>query len=202
MRPHHRGIHRHRPPLPLGLVAAAAQLGNDPRPRPVRRPASVPVIDRLPIPETRRQIPPRTTRPGPPQHPVDHRPVIGPPATPPRRTIRQQSLQTSPLPLGQIMTIKHTKQLPQPANKIHRTRPSRFVPHSQTIIGRSALEDDLLSVDRQPPRSQPSEVVGSTFGTASRVSSAPAAEAVHSSTQTLARAPLTTCFRSSVRLLP
>jgi hypothetical protein len=79
---------------------------------------------------------------------------------------------------------------------------SRFVPHSQTIIVRSALEDDLLSVDRQPPRSQPPEVVGSTFGTASRVSSAPAAEAVHSSTQTLARAPLTTCFRSSVRLLP
>ena len=65
-------------------------------------------VDGLPRPVGNREIPPRRPCPGPPQHPVDHRSVI-PPRTPtPRRPIRQQRLQHSPLSIGQVMAIMHT----------------------------------------------------------------------------------------------
>jgi hypothetical protein len=40
----------------------------------------MPVIDGLPVPEALRQVPPRAARPGTEEDPVDHRPVITPPA--------------------------------------------------------------------------------------------------------------------------
>src|SRR6185312_11135344 len=64
-----------------------------------------------------------TASPTPPEHPVDHHPVISPAPTPTRRAIRQQRLQPSPFLISQIMTIKHTDDLPEPRQKIHETRP-------------------------------------------------------------------------------
>src|SRR4051794_18963702 len=51
--------------------------------------------------------PPRRSRPGPPQDPVDHLPVIVPPTSPTRRPVRQQRLQSRPLCISQIVTIEH-----------------------------------------------------------------------------------------------
>ena len=131
MSAHHRRVGCHRPTRVGatlgGLVAAAAQLIQDLAPGTLGRPAAMPVIDGLPVPVATGQIPPRATRPRPPQHPVDHRPVIGPAPTPTRRAIRQQRLQPSPFPISQIMTIKHTDDLPDPPHEIHGTRPSRGV---------------------------------------------------------------------------
>src|SRR3954466_1683217 len=82
----------------------------------------MPVVDGLPRPERRRHIPPRHTTPRPPEHPVEHRAVVAPPPTPTRGLIRQQRLQPSPLLIGQVMTMQHTKDLPHPALKIRGTR--------------------------------------------------------------------------------
>jgi hypothetical protein len=128
MRPHHRRVGAHRPPRVgptlSGLVAATAQLIQDLTPGALGRPAAMSVIDGFPVPVATRQIPPRAPGPSPPQHPVDHRPVIGPASTPTRHAIRQQRRQPSPLPISQIMTIKHTDDLPDPPQEIHGTRPS------------------------------------------------------------------------------
>jgi hypothetical protein len=127
MRAHHRRVGSQRPtrvgPTLGGLVAAAAQLIQDLAPGALGRPAAMPVIDGLPVPIATRQIPPRAPGPSPPQHPVDHRAVIGPAPTPTRRAIRQQRRQPSPFPISQIMTIKHTDDLPDPPQEIHGTRP-------------------------------------------------------------------------------
>jgi hypothetical protein len=61
----------------------------------------------------------------PPQHPGDHRSMIGPPPTPTRRLVGQQRLQPRPLFLSQIMTTVHRNDLPHPSQKIHGTRPNR-----------------------------------------------------------------------------
>src|ERR687894_1589268 len=84
----------------------------------------MPVIDGLSVPVSTRQVPPRRATTGPPEHPVDHHPVIGPPSTPTRRAIGQQPLQPGPFLISQIMAIKHTDDLPDPLQEIHRTRPS------------------------------------------------------------------------------
>ena len=52
-------------------------------PGPVPGPAAMPVINRLPVPEPLRQIPPRAPGTGPEEDPVQHQPVIIPPV--PRR---------------------------------------------------------------------------------------------------------------------
>ena len=78
---HHGGVHRHHPRL-LASVAAALQPTERPRPRPIGRPAPMPVVHGLPAAVGRRQIPPRRPRPGPPQHTVHHRPVVLPRASP------------------------------------------------------------------------------------------------------------------------
>ena len=44
---------------------------------------------------------------GPPEHPVDHRAVIGPPATPLRGLVGQQRFQPGPFLIGQIVSIEH-----------------------------------------------------------------------------------------------
>jgi len=86
----------------------------------------MPVIDGLPIPEAPRQVPPRAARPGTEEDPVDHRPVIGPPAALPR-TGGQERPQPLPLLISQVMafqSVKHRTDLQHQASKIHGTRPS------------------------------------------------------------------------------
>ena len=84
----------------------------------------MPVVDRLPVPVIGREIPPRRPAPRPPDHPVDHQPVIGPTTTPPRASVGQQRLQSSPFLIGQIMAIQHDQDLPHPKATIHGTRSS------------------------------------------------------------------------------
>src|SRR5512140_2515208 len=102
----------------------------------------MPVIDRLPVPEPLRHITPGAPRPRPEQDPVDHLPVIGPPATP-RRISGQQPPQPLPLLIGQIMTIqqiKHRTDLHDPATKIHGTRPRTmaFTPYCSSRLASSS----------------------------------------------------------------
>src|SRR3954466_1237554 len=68
--------------------------------------------------------PPRRSRPGPPQDPVDHLPVIVPPTSPTRRPVRQQRLQPRPPCISQIVSIEHKTGLPRRPVKIGETRPS------------------------------------------------------------------------------
>src|SRR3954451_10255468 len=76
------------------------------------------------VPVAGRHIPPWRPGPGPPQDPVDHLPVIVPPAAAARRPVRQQRLQPDPLRISQIVTIEHRPGLPTPPAKIGETRPS------------------------------------------------------------------------------
>src|SRR3954447_3959517 len=85
----------------------------------------MPVVHGLPATERRRHVPPRDTTTGPPEHPVEHRTVIGPPATPTRSLVRQQRLHPCPLRIGQIVSMQHPPGLPHPALKIRGTRSSR-----------------------------------------------------------------------------
>src|SRR3954454_7909645 len=84
----------------------------------------MPVRDGLPASERRRHIPPRDTTTGPPEHPVEHRAVIGPPPTTTRDLVGQQRFQTSPFHIGQIVSMQHPPGLPHPALKIRGTRSS------------------------------------------------------------------------------
>jgi len=145
MRPDHRRVDPHRPLPALVAVTPRPQPVQDLLPRAITRPATMPRVHRLPVPVERRQIPPRRPRPGPPQHPVHHRPVIGPPPTPTRRPIRQQRLQTLPLSVGQIMTIKHGEDLPHPNIKILQTHPSRASPHPDYACRRWLLFSGRLA---------------------------------------------------------
>src|SRR3954466_10502903 len=79
-------------------------------------------------------IPPRRSRPGPPQDPVDHLPVIVPPTSPTRRPVRQQRLQSRPLCISQIVTIEHKTGLPGRPVKIGETRPSSYVPAGINVL--------------------------------------------------------------------
>src|SRR3954452_19248340 len=84
----------------------------------------MPVVDGLPATERRRHIPPRDTTTGPPEHPVEHRAVIGPPPTPTRSLIGQQRFQTSPFRIRQIVSMQHPPGLSHPTLKIRGTRSS------------------------------------------------------------------------------
>src|SRR3954453_17152745 len=88
----------------------------------------MPVRDGLPASECRRHIPPRDTTTGPPEHPVEHRAVIGPPPTPTRDLVGQQRLHPGPFRIGQIVSMQHPPGLPHPALKIRGTRSSGQIP--------------------------------------------------------------------------
>src|ERR687897_3453175 len=90
------------------------------------------------VPVAVRHVPPRRPGPGPPQDPVDHLPVIAPPASAARRPVRQQRLQPGPLPISQIVTIEHKPALPNPPVKIGETRPR---PPSGVSLGGTAPAD-------------------------------------------------------------
>ena len=72
---------------------------------------------------TRRHVPPRDTTTGPPEHPVEHRAVIRPPATATRVLVGQQRFQPSPFRIGQIMSMQH------PA-RVYRIQLSRSAGHA------------------------------------------------------------------------
>src|SRR3954462_8251820 len=117
-----------RPILPLSLIGPGPQGIKDLLPRPIQRPAAMPVIDRLPVPVAGGQIPPRTPRTSPEINPVDHRAVIVPTVSLPRMR-GQQRREQLPLFIRQIMTIQtfieiHPDGLPNPKIKIYGTRPS------------------------------------------------------------------------------
>src|SRR5215213_1149195 len=87
----------------------------------------MPVVDGLPRPVIRGYVAPWQSTAGPPEHPVDHGAVIGPPATPLRLLAGQQRLQPGPFLIGQIVSIEHTDGLPHPPVKIRGTRSSWVV---------------------------------------------------------------------------
>src|SRR3954467_12535271 len=88
----------------------------------------MPVRDGLPASERGRHIPPRDTTAGPPEHPVEHRAVIGPPPTTTRDLVGQQRLHPGPFRIGQIVSMQHPPGLPHPALKIRGTRSSGAAP--------------------------------------------------------------------------
>src|SRR2546429_1056499 len=99
----------------------------------------MPVIHGLPVPEPLWQIAPRAPRSGAEENPVNHHPVITPPA-PPRRISGQEPPQALPLLISQVMafqSVKHRTDLHDPATKIHGTRPSRrWAPRACLAAGR------------------------------------------------------------------
>jgi hypothetical protein len=73
-------LHPPRPSTPpFGPATPSTEGGPGSSPRSRLRPAAVPVINGLPVPGPFRQIPPRASRPGPEEDPVDHQPLINPP---------------------------------------------------------------------------------------------------------------------------
>src|SRR3954469_15731677 len=94
-------------------------------------------------------IPPRRSRPGPPQDPVDHLPVIVPPTSPTRRPVRQQRLQSRPLCISQIVTIEHKTGLPGRPVKIGETRPSAL---TTNLAGGSMLVHGRTREGKTPLR--------------------------------------------------
>src|SRR3954469_24962230 len=88
----------------------------------------MPVVDGLPVPVLAGQVAPGCTGPGPPEHSVDHLPVIDPSATPAGRTVRQQRLQPGPFGVRQVMSVKRDwscPSAPPDRNLIQQTGPSR-----------------------------------------------------------------------------
>src|SRR6185312_491007 len=82
------------------------------------------VVDGLPMPVVRGNVAPGQPAAGSPEHPVDHRTVIGPAPTSLRFLTGQQRLQPGPFLVGQIMTIEHADGLLHPLIKIRGTRSS------------------------------------------------------------------------------
>ncbi|ALM36625.1 hypothetical protein SFR_5864 [Streptomyces sp. FR-008] len=101
MGPHDGGVDRD---VPVDLPGRIG-LGLDPLeqafPGSVGRPQAVTFVDRLPRTEPFRQVTPLNAGPHPVQNPVDHLPVIPPPATTPV-TDRQKRPQPFPLGIRQI----------------------------------------------------------------------------------------------------
>ncbi len=125
VRPDHGRVHANRPLRPGVAVTTGLQRRQDHLPGAIGGPAPMPPMQGSEVPIAARHIPPRRPGPGPPQDPVDHLPVIVPPASAARRPVRQQRLQPKPLHISQIMTIEHEPGLPNPPLKIGETRPRR-----------------------------------------------------------------------------
>src|SRR3954454_1333879 len=106
----------------------------------------MPVRDGLPASERRWHIPPRDTTAGPPEHPVEHRAVIGPPPTTTRDLVGQQWFQTSPFRIGQIVSMQHPPGLPHPALKIRGTRSSALLSVGPQLERRCAMVTERSAV--------------------------------------------------------
>jgi hypothetical protein len=91
------------PPVQITCgVGVSLELTLAPGPGAVLLPHGEPVITRLERPVPLRDLTPLRAVLGPPQDPVDHLPVITPPATTLRDRARRQRLQPSPLLISQI----------------------------------------------------------------------------------------------------
>lgn len=101
MRPHDGGVDRDVPVNLPDRVGLGLDLLEQTLPRPVGRPHPVPFVDGLPWPEPFGQVTPLHAGPYPVQNPVDHLPVIPPPATTPVAD-RQERPQPCPLGITQI----------------------------------------------------------------------------------------------------
>lgn len=82
MRTHDGGVDRNVPVHVTGRVGRGLNLLQQPLPRPVRRPLPMTFIDGLPWPEPLGKITPVHPGSHPVQDPVDHLPMVSPPATP------------------------------------------------------------------------------------------------------------------------
>ena len=99
----------------------------------------MPVVDGLPASERRRHIPPRDTTTGPPEHPVKHRAVIGPPATATRDLVGQQRFQTSPFRIGQSCRCS--------THRVYRIQLSRSAGHALADVRKpSTIRRRLASI--------------------------------------------------------
>src|SRR6266576_4609343 len=110
----------------------------------------MPVIHGLPVPEPLWQIAPRAPRPGAEENPVNHRPVITPPAAP-RRISGQEPPQALPFLISQVMafqSVKHRTDLHDPDTKIHGTRPSGASPQPGEACPAGWCERKGLRPDR------------------------------------------------------
>ena len=105
VRAHHGGVRAEGPVFPLGLIAPGPQRIQDLFPGPIQRPAAMPPIDALPVPEPRRQVTPRAAGPGTEQDPINHHAVIVPPV-PLSRMRGHQRRQPRPFLIGQVMTTQ------------------------------------------------------------------------------------------------
>src|SRR3954464_14971146 len=116
----------------------------------------MPPVQGSEVPVAGRNIPPWRPGPGPPQDPVDHLPVIVPPAAAARRPVRTHRLQPDPLRISQIVTIEHRPGLPNPPAKIGETRPNRGpVPRPRSSAkSRTQLADSPIAV-RSPGHGRP-----------------------------------------------
>lgn len=101
MRPHDGGVDRDVPVDLTRRIGGGLDLLEQTLPRPVTRPQPVPFIDGLPQAEPFGQVTPLNTGPDPVQNPVDHLPMIPPPATTPVAD-RQERPQPFPLGITQI----------------------------------------------------------------------------------------------------
>jgi len=77
-----------------------------PLPSPVGRPQQVPFVDRLPGAEALGQLAPLTAGAEPVNDPIDHLPVVPPPAAP-VIALGQQRLQHFPFLVGQVAPAEH-----------------------------------------------------------------------------------------------
>lgn len=118
MSPAGRGVDAdHAPVDPPRKIGFGLHRLQDPVSGAIRRPAAMPLVDRLPGPVAFRQVTPRDTGPDPEQDPVDPRTVIAPPASPPTRR-RQMRLQRRPLAMRQILP-PHDPTNEHPVGKSH-----------------------------------------------------------------------------------
>jgi len=150
MGPGHGGVDGEGPLDVADSVVLDLHRLQQPRPGAVLIPAFPPLITGLPGPVPLWNIPPRRTRPQPPQDPVHHLPMI-PPPTPPPVGHRQQRLNRRPRSLGQLTTTHHTPHPTKhhrPAAAFCQTRPSGGVLCKLYAV---VMTKDARSVTGRPP---------------------------------------------------
>jgi hypothetical protein len=118
MRPHDGGVHRDGPVDFTRRVDGGLDLLEQTLPRPVARPQSVAFVDGLPRPEPVRRVTSLHAGPHPVQHPVDHLPVIPPPATTPV-TDWQERPQPFPLGITQLTRSHSTRRTHRHRSRDH-----------------------------------------------------------------------------------
>lgn len=106
MGPVDRGVDGNGPLHPAHRVITDLDVFQQLRPGPIRFPAGEPLVDGLPGAVPLGQIAPRSPRPQPPQHPVDHLPVITPRTTTSIHP-RQQGLYPLPRRFRQLASTSH-----------------------------------------------------------------------------------------------